>query len=77
MSSSQTIADQYQKKSHRDHILDLPDTYIGSVETHEEFRWIWDATSEKMVHRKVAFNPGFYKLYDEIMVNARDALLSL
>jgi DNA topoisomerase-2 len=75
MSSSQTIADQYQKKSHRDHILDLPDTYIGSVETHEEFRWIWDAASEKMVHRKVAFNPGFYKLYDEIMVNARDALV--
>jgi len=70
-----TSADQYKRLTHRDHILELPDTYIGSVETHEEFRWIYDATSGKMAHRKVSFNPGFYKLFDEIIVNARDALV--
>jgi DNA topoisomerase-2 len=28
-----------------------------------------------MGHHKVAFNPGFYKIFDEILVNARDALV--
>jgi DNA topoisomerase-2 len=63
----------YKKLSHREHILELPDTYVGSVETHEEWRWILDAQTSKMVHRKIPFNPGFYKLFDELVVNARDA----
>jgi DNA topoisomerase-2 len=67
------MADQYKKLSHREHILELPDTYIGSIETHEEWRWVLDAESGKMVYRKVNFNPGFYKLFDELVVNARDA----
>ena len=33
----------YKKLSHREHILELPDTYVGSVETHEEWRWVLDA----------------------------------
>ena len=69
------MAEQYKKHTHREHILELPDTYVGSTETHEEIRWVFDASSGKMVHRKLAFNPGFYKLFDEIVVNARDALV--
>lgn len=72
---SQVLADQYRRLSHRDHILELPDTYIGSIETHEEYRWVYDPEAKKMAHRKVNFNPGFYKLFDEIVVNARDALI--
>uniref|UniRef100_A0A6C0DP55 DNA topoisomerase (ATP-hydrolyzing) n=1 Tax=viral metagenome TaxID=1070528 RepID=A0A6C0DP55_9ZZZZ len=67
------MADKYKKLSHREHILELPDTYVGSVETHEEWRWLYDPSSNKMVHRKISFNPGFYKLFDELLVNARDA----
>ena len=70
-----STADQYKRLTHRDHILELPDTYIGSVETHLEPRWVYDAEKGKMVHRQVSFNPGFYKLFDEIIVNARDALV--
>ena len=69
------MADQYKKHTHREHILELPDTYVGSTETHEEVRWVYDASTNKMAHRKVAFNPGFYKIFDEIIVNARDALV--
>ena len=69
------MADKYKKHTHREHILELPDTYVGSTETHEEVRWIYDSSTSKMVHRKVAFNPGFYKIFDEIIVNARDALV--
>jgi DNA topoisomerase-2 len=68
-----TEASAYKKLSHREHILELPDTYVGSVETHTEKRWILDAEAGKMVHREVPFNPGFYKLFDELIVNARDA----
>ena len=75
MSNSQTLADQYKRLSHRDHILELPDTYIGSIETHEEHRWVFNAETKKMAYKQVAFNPGFYKLFDEIIVNARDALI--
>ena len=75
MSNSMALADQYKRLTHRDHILELPDTYIGSVETHEESRWVYDESSKKMGYKKVSFNPGFYKLFDEIVVNARDALV--
>ena len=71
-------ATQYKKHTHREHILELPDTYIGSVETTEEFRWVYNATAQpqpKMVHRRVRFNPGLYKIYDEVLVNARDAFI--
>ena len=68
-------ASAYKKHTHREHILELPDTYVGSTDTHAESRWVFDDASSKMVHRKVDFNPGFYKLFDEIIVNARDALV--
>uniref|UniRef100_A0A6C0BI75 DNA topoisomerase (ATP-hydrolyzing) n=1 Tax=viral metagenome TaxID=1070528 RepID=A0A6C0BI75_9ZZZZ len=70
-----STAEAYKKHTHREHILELPDTYIGSVETHDEHRWIYDVEKGKMVQEVLKFNPGFYKLFDEIVVNARDALV--
>ena len=67
------MTEQYKKHTHREHILELPDTYIGSVETSEESRWVFDAAEGKMVHRTVHFNPGFYKIFDEIIVNDHGA----
>ena len=32
MNNSATLAKQYQRKTDKQHILDNPDTYIGSVE---------------------------------------------
>ena len=70
-----SAAAAYKKHTHREHILELPDTYVGSVETHTESRWVLNVESGKMVRRTLAFNPGFYKIFDEIVVNARDALV--
>ena len=70
-----TDATAYKKHTHREHILELPDTYVGSTDTHAESRWVFDESAAKMVYRTVEFNPGFYKLFDEIIVNARDALV--
>jgi DNA topoisomerase-2 len=63
---------KYQKHTHHQHILELPDTYVGSTKTNEETRWTYDDSSNKMVWRKLNFNPGLYKIFDEIVVNARD-----
>jgi len=65
-------ARKYQKHTHHQHILELPDTYVGSTKTNEETRWVYDSGSNKMVWRKLHFNPGLYKIFDEIIVNARD-----
>ena len=69
------MAAAYKKHTHREHILELPDTYIGSTDTHAESRWIHDTATGKMAYKQLSFNPGFYKLFDEIIVNARDALV--
>ena len=63
---------KYKKHTHHQHILELPDTYIGSTKTNEETRWIYDAAHGKMVWRTLAFNPGLFKIFDEIIVNSRD-----
>jgi DNA topoisomerase II len=67
-----TTAAQYKKHTHREHILELPDTYIGSVETSSEYRWVWDEATGGMSWRSVQFCPGFHKIFDEVLVNALD-----
>ena len=32
MSSNEELSKKYQKKSDKEHVLDNPDTYIGSIE---------------------------------------------
>lgn len=55
-----------------EHILKRPDTYIGSVEMLEQPMWTYDIDSKRMVNRKVSYVPGFFKIVDEILVNAAD-----
>jgi DNA topoisomerase-2 len=63
---------KYQKHTHHQHILELPDTYVGSTKTTEETRWVYDVATNKMVWRRFHYNPALYKIFDEIIVNARD-----
>ena len=67
-----TTAAQYKKHTHREHILELPDTYIGSVDTTTESRWVVNLEKGQMEWRSVRFCPGFLKIFDEILVNALD-----
>ncbi len=34
--------------------------------------WTYDVATKRMVNREVKFVPGFYKIVDEILVNAAD-----
>lgn len=72
MSLSQT----YRKHTHREHILSLPDTYIGSIENASEEHYV--VGNEEFVAKTIInFNPGFYKLIDELLVNAHDHVVRL
>jgi len=65
------MAAAYKKQTHREHILSLPDTYVGCIETAPEEMYVIE--NDKFVTKNVSsFNPGFYKLFDEIVVNAHD-----
>lgn len=72
------LSKQYRKHTHREHILSLPDTYIGSVENSIEDLFIVNEEDEQFVEQSVSnFNPGFYKLFDELLVNAHDHVVRL
>ena len=66
------MASNYKKLTQREHILQLPDTYIGSRDSHRESRWIWSQETGRMEWRDVAMNPGLFKIFDELIVNALD-----
>ena len=73
MTTTETqLAKTYQKKSDIEHILDAPDTYIGSIENEEVYNWTFDEESSKITHKKYNWVPGLYKCFDEGIVNARD-----
>jgi len=55
-----------------EHILKRPDAYIGSVETITQTTWTYDSVFKRMVNREVKYVPGFFKIVDEILVNAAD-----
>jgi DNA topoisomerase-2 len=69
---SGTMTSVYKKLTQREHILQLPDTYIGSRDSHREGRWVYDDETKKMGWKEVSFNPGLFKLFDELAVNALD-----
>jgi DNA topoisomerase II len=72
------LSKQYRKHTHREHILSLPDTYIGSIENSIEDLFVVDESGERFVEQSVSnFNPGFYKLFDELLVNAHDHVVRL
>ena len=69
------MAEEYEQLSHEEHVLKLPDTYIGSVITSDDQQWTLDVATGKMVFKSLQFNPGLYKIFDEVVVNARDAFV--
>jgi DNA topoisomerase-2 len=72
-----SLAKQYQQKTDKQHILDNPDTYIGSVEKVDAHMWVFDETSQQIVLQDIIYIPGLYKLFDEGIVNARDHVVRM
>ncbi len=65
------IETTYQKKEHRQHIYDLPDTYIGSAaQTLLPDAWVIE--NENVIQKDIKYVPGLYKIFDEVLTNASD-----
>jgi DNA topoisomerase-2 len=76
-SSADSLSKQYQKKTDKQHILDNPDTYIGSIENVDETLWVYNDATAKIVSSKIHYIPGLYKLMDEAIVNCRDHVVRM
>ena len=76
-SSTSNLAVQYQRKTDKQHILDNPDTYIGSVENVDSQMWVYDEETNKIILRDIEYIPGLYKLFDEGIVNCRDHVIRM
>ena len=53
---TEELAKKYQKKSDKQHVLDNPDTYIGSIENVTSNSFIFDNNSKKIIE-----NIGFLR----------------
>jgi DNA topoisomerase-2 len=66
-----------QQKTDKQHILDNPDTYIGSVESIDANLWIMSENGDKIVEKNINYIPGLFKLFDEGIVNCRDHVVRM
>lgn len=71
--TTKTDAEKYDKKTPREHVLIRPDTYIGDIEPTNESMWVYDTEKKVMEKKSIIYTPGFLKVFDELLVNARDA----
>lgn len=72
---SKTIEQRYKKLNEVEHVLLRPGRYIGSITPHTADEFIPDvksANNVKMVRRSITYNPGFLKLFDEVVSNSAD-----
>lgn len=70
-SRNAVVSKKYQKKSHLEHIMARPDTYVGSIRTIRERMWVINDAG-RMEEREISYVPGLLKIFDEILVNAAD-----
>jgi DNA topoisomerase-2 len=64
------IEDQYKKLTDIEHVILRPGMYIGSIKPHTTTKWL--INEGKMINKEVTYNPGFLKIFDEIVTNSVD-----
>jgi len=64
------MTDKYKKYSQREHVLARPGMYVGDTKNCSGNAWIY--TPEGMKNTQGEWNPGIYKIFDEILTNASD-----
>ena len=67
---AKTIEEKYKSLTPEEHVLHRPGTYIGSTVTEDVDMFILE--NERFVKKTVKYNPGFIKLFDEIISNSVD-----
>jgi DNA topoisomerase-2 len=82
--NNDTLSHKYQQKTDKEHIIDNPDTYIGSIEKIDSNVWILKEESNmevgnkpKIIEKNINYIPGLFKLFDEGIVNCRDHVIRM
>ena len=61
---------KFQKLSDIDHVIKRPGMYIGSIKPHTSKKYLF--VEDKMILEEITYNPGFLKIFDEIVTNSVD-----
>jgi DNA topoisomerase-2 len=71
---SKSIEQKFKKLTDVEHVLLRPGRYIGSVKPHSALTYVVAVQdgADKMVKEQVTWNPGFIKLFDEVISNSVD-----
>lgn len=64
------LATKYQKLTDIEHVLHRPYMYVGSTQAHRGNQHLFNG--EEVILKEVTYNPGFIKLFDEILSNSID-----
>lgn len=72
MTNQKSIEQKYKKLNEVEHVLLRPGRYIGSISPHTEDTYVFDLDSKRMLKKNVTYNPGFLKLFDEVISNSVD-----
>lgn len=78
--SASELTQKYQRKTDKQHVLDNPGMYIGSVEMVNTSIWVFSEGEEgkdKIEQKNITYIPALYKLFDEVIVNARDHVIRM
>jgi DNA topoisomerase-2 len=61
---------KFQKLDDIEHVILRPGMYIGSIKPHTSNKWL--ISEEGVQLKEVTYNPGFLKIFDEIITNSVD-----
>lgn len=67
------VEDIYQNPEEIEHIIKRPDMFVGSTEIDTNVVPIF--VNDKIKFKEVEYSEAFYKIFDEIVVNARDRVI--
>tara|TARA_B100001093_G_C26859789_1_gene1029398 strand:- start:1959 stop:5231 length:3273 start_codon:yes stop_codon:yes gene_type:complete len=67
----ESIEETYKKYTQIEHVLARPGMYVGEIATITSEQWILN-NEDKIISKYVKWNPGIYKIFDEIITNASD-----
>lgn len=71
------LAKKYQKKSDKEHVLDTPDTYTGSMNLTDYDTFVFGEDNSNIQAKQITIVPGLYKIIDEAAVNTRDQVVRM
>lgn len=68
--TKKSIEDTYKKLTQREHVLERPGMYIGSIKKQVEELWVTKETEDslQMVKTMVYYSPGFMKIFYKILI---------